>query len=109
MQTGSTSAPRELGWLDHVAPSSRVVMTAREPPRLSRMLSMSSPSRSSTTADSVVSGRAPVPMRQLSPPSSLTSTVECGMRARSGASWNCAGKTSRPSEVVMPRPGPWSR
>ena len=67
-------------WGAQVLPRSVVVAIAREPPRLSRMFSISVPVRVSTTAASVVLGLAVVPRDQVSPWSFDHSTVERGSR-----------------------------
>ena len=109
MQTGSTRALRLVAWGAQVLPRSVVVAIAREPPRLSRMFSISVPVRVSTTAASVVLGLAVVPRDQVSPWSFDHSTVERGSRRSAGDSWYCAGNTRVPSSIVMPRPGPCRR
>ena len=102
MQTGSRRQPDE-GCSTHVRPMSRVVQTARPVRRLSRMLSIRTPGATSATCDSVVLLRAWPCVCHVLPWSRLYITPAFGTRVES-IYW--IGKTSVPSRIVMPRPGP---
>ena len=106
IHTGSCKALRLDGCSVQVLPRSLVTATARLPPRLSRMLSMSTPGSTSATCASVVLVRARLCRCQVLPRSLLYITPAFGTRV---ASMNWMGKTSVPSCMVMPRPGPCNR
>ena len=103
---GSGRALRLEGCSVHVRPKSRVVETARLLPRLSRMLSINTPGSTSATWASVVLVRAWLWRCHVTPRSWLYMMPALGIRVES---MNWIGKTSVPSCMVMPRPGPCRR
>ena len=106
IQTGSCRALRLDGCSYQVLPKSRVVATARLPPRLSRMFSIRTPGSISATCASVVFVRARLCRCQVVPRSLLYMIPAFGIRVES---MNWIGKTNVPSFIVIPRPGPCNR
>ena len=113
MQTGSGRLPWSEGWTFQVFPRSAVTLTARPLVldlslrfRLSRMFSMSEPSESSATADSLVLERAGLESVQVLPWSLLHIRLEKGNPFSSRPP---VGITRVPSFIVIPFPGPGAK